>query len=97
MTQLLCWSVGQIMMWRISGCHGDVLWLVGFEAASHQKPTLSSKLQMRRQREFIYLEPCTWNYRVGKMKEVCNRASSDKVPAAELHTCIDSSPGQFRR
>lgn len=48
MTKLLYLSVGQIMMQRISGCHGDVLWLVGFEAAPHQKPThsLSSKLEM---------------------------------------------------
>ena len=44
MTKFLYWSVGQIMMWRISGCHGDVLWLIGFEAAPHQKSTLSLSL-----------------------------------------------------
>ena len=99
MTKLLYSSVGQIMMRRISGCHGDVLWLVGFEAAPHQKPihSLSSKLEMWMHGGLISLLPCTYNNKVGKIKEVYGRAHAENIPAANLHTRNDCSPGQLRR
>lgn len=85
------------MMWRISSCHGDTLWLIGCDAAPHRKAPLFSKLKMNSvpfiQGRPAYLLPCAKNYRVGKIKEVYSMVLTKNIPAIKLHTC----PVQLRR
>lgn len=99
MTKLIHYSVEQIMMWRISSCHGDVLWLIGCAAAPRRSShsLLHSEWIRWYSREICLPLAQAWKYRVGKIREFYNMISTENNISCKCTHIHNYSSKHLRR